>query len=397
MNLIKKICFNTLLCTAVMIGFPELSVGQISTDSLDGRVNVINTAVPFLRIVPDARAGAMGDAGIAVTPDANSIQWNVAKLAFVEKDISLSTTYTPWLRELVNDIYLAYLAGYVRIDENQTFGSSLRYFSLGNIIFTDIVGNETGEFRPHEFTFDLGYARKFAKNLSTGLTMRFIYSNLAAGQDVSGVTIHPGVAVAADIAMYYRNDIEISEKDALFALGVNIANIGSKITYTKSKDKDFIPTNLGLGTALKISFDDYNDMQFAFDINKLLVPTPPDPTDVVAYDEYKSMGVVEGIFTSFGDAPNGFKEEMQELMFSLGIEYWYNNQFAIRTGFFNEHKLKGNRKFFTVGVGLKYNVFGLNFSYLVPTTSQRNPLDNTLRFSLLFDFGAFGADKEEQN
>ena len=373
--------------TVILVGINYAGFGQtLSTDELDGRINVINTAVPFLRIIPDARSGAMGDAGIAITPDANSIQWNIAKTAFAEKELALSVTYTPWLRELVGDIYLAYLAGYVKIDENQAFASSLRYFSLGNIIFTDFTGTETGQFNPREFTYDAGYARKFTENLSTGLSLRFIYSNLAAGQMVSGVEIVPGIAVAADISTYFEKEVEVGSKDGKLGLGATVANIGSKISYTKSADKDFIPTNLGLGSALSIEFNEYNEMQFAIDINKLLVPTPD------SAETYKDKGVVGGMLSSFGDAPGGFSEELNEIMYSFGIEYWYNKQFAARAGYFNEHKLKGNRKYFTVGVGLKYNVFGLNFSYLVPTTSQRNPLDNTLRFSLLFDFEALRAN-----
>lgn len=360
----------------------RLSAQVNSTNQLDGRINVINTAVPFLRIIPDARSGAMGDAGVAIPADANAIQWNLAKAPFADNDMALSVTYTPWLRELVNDIYLAYLAGYVKVDDIQAVGMSLRYFSLGDITFTDVLGNVTGQFKPHEFTVDAGYSRKFSENFGTGLALRFIYSNLAAGQKVSSISIYPGVAVAADVSIFYQKEIEPGDKSGKFALGATLANIGSKISYTKSKDKDFIPTNLGLGSALTIDFNDYNQMTFALDINKLLVPTPD------SAGEYRKKGVVGGMLESFGDAPDGFREELQEFMFSSGIEYWYNNQFAARTGFFYENKYKGNRKYFTVGIGLKYNVFGLNFSYLVPTTAQRNPLDNTLRFSLLFDFEA---------
>ena len=379
--LLSRLKISTVLCGLIII--PQVSMSQINiTSQLDGRINVINTAVPFLRIVPDARSGAMGDVGVAISPDANSIQWNAAKLAFAPTKVAISMTYTPWLRTLVDDIYLAYLAGYVKVDENQAIGSSLRYFSLGNIVFTDIVGNETGQFNPREYTYDFAYARKFTKNFSTGLTLRFIYSNLAAGQVVNNVDITPGVAAAADISVYYQKDVELGTKDGILAFGANISNIGSKITYTKSKEKDFIPTNLGLGSALTIVFNEYNTMMFALDLSKLMVPTP----DTAVGSAYKTKGVVSGIFGSFTDAPDGGKEEFNEIMYAGGIEYWYNNQFAARAGYFNEHKLKGNRKYFTLGVGLRYNVFGLNFSYLVPTTGTRNPLDNTLRFSLLFDF-----------
>jgi hypothetical protein len=372
-------------CAVVLtLGVANTANAQLSTNQLDGRINVINTAVPFLRIDPEARSGAMGDVGIAIAPDANSIQWNMAKVPFATNDMSLSMTYTPWLRELVNDIYLAYLAGYIKLDEAQGVAASLRYFSLGDITFTNVNGEETGQFRPHEFSFDLGYARKFTDDFSTGLTLKFIYSNLAAGQSVNNVDIHPGIAVAADVSMYYEKEIEPGDREGTLAFGANLSNVGSKITYTKSKEKDFIPTNLGIGTALTIVFNDYNKMTYAIDVNKLMVPTP----DTTPGSDFRTMGVVEGMFSSFGDAPGGFQEEMQEFMLSFGTEYWYMDQFAVRAGYFHEHKLKGNRKYFTLGVGLKYNVFGLNFSYLVPTTSQRSPLDNTLRFSLLFDFEA---------
>ncbi len=371
---------------------------QISTDSLDGRINAINTAVPFLRIAPDARAGAMGDAGVAVAPDANTMHWNPSKLAFIPKDFGLSVTYTPWLRSLqIDDIYLAYLSGFKRIDELQTVGMSLRYFSLGNITFTDISGDVIGVFNPNEFAVSGAYARKLSEVFSVGVALKFIYSNLAAGQVVSGVNIRPGITAGGDVSAFYTNPkMKIGNYDATFNAGLNLANIGSKITYTNSIDKDFIPSNMGLGTALTLAFDDYNEITMAFDINKLLVPTP-DSIDLDANGifDYKEKSPVAGMFSSFSDAPGGFSEEMQELMFSLALEYWYDQQFAVRAGYFNEHSRKGNRKFFTVGLGIKYNVFGLNFSYLVPTSNQRNPLDNTLRFTLLFDFDAFKGDGED--
>ena len=370
---------------------------SISTDSIDGRINAINTAVPFLRIAPDARSGAMGDLGIALSPDANTMHWNAAKLAFADKDFGISVTYTPWLRSLqIDDIYLAYLAGFKRIDENQTVGLDLRYFSLGNITFTDIRGENIGEFHPNEFAISGAYARKLSKVFATALTLRFIYSNLAAGQQVSGVDIHPGTAAAADISLYYINDVNLGKKKGELAIGANISNVGSKITYTNSIDKDFIPMNLGIGSALSVDFDDYNEITLALDINKMLVPTPSED-DKNGNDifDYKEKSIVGGMLGSFSDAPDGFSEEINEIMYSVGIEYWYDKQFAVRAGYFNEHSTKGNRKFFTVGLGIRYNVFGLNFSYLVPTGNQRNPLDNTLRFTLMFDFDAFKSSKPD--
>lgn len=362
--------------------------------------NTIVSAVPFLRIVSDARSGAMGDVGIAISPDANSMHFNAAKLVFAEEQLGVSATYTPWLRALgLQDVYLAYLTGYNQIDENQTIGLSLRYFSLGSIAFTDANGEDLGTGRPNEFEVKASYSRRLAEKFSAAIGAKFIYSNLAAGQVVDGVVIEPGLAGAADVSFFYNSPMDFNGGESNLAIGVGFSNIGSKITYTNSTNKDFLPANLGIGAAWEIPFDDYNSLTIAADVNKLLVPTPI-PRDLEGYDDdgdgipdFKEQSPVGAIFSSFGDAPLGFKEEMRELTYSVGLEYWYDKQFAVRTGYYSEHRTKGGRKFFTVGLGLKYNIFGLNFSYLVPTTNQRNPLDNTLRFSLLFDFGAFGADE----
>jgi len=310
----------------------SIAKAQISTQDLDGRIKTISTAVPLMRISPNARSGAMGETGIAVSPDANSIHWN----AFVEENFGFAASYSPWLRELVPDIYLAYITGFKKLDDNQAIGGSLRYFSLGNIQFTDIVGNSTGEGNPNEFAVDLAYARKLSPNFSAALALRFIYSDLASGQFVEGVLIHAGKAIATDISCYYNKDITVSEKDAKMAFGVNISNIGSKISYTSTPEGHFLPMNLGLGSAFTISFDDYNDLTFAMDLNKLLVPTPN--TDSTGVDR-KTYSVPKAIFSSFADAP--FKEEIQEWMYSFGIEYWYDQQFAVRVGHFNEHRFKG--------------------------------------------------------
>ena len=367
---------------------------QITTGDLTGETNTITSAVPFLTIAPDSRSGAMGDAGVAISPDANSMHWNPAKYAFVEKDMGFAVSYTPWLRELIPDINLAYLSGYKRLDQDQVIGFSLLYFSLGNITFTDVVGNTSGQFNPNEFAIDAAYARSFSDRLSGSLAFRYIYSNLTGGQFVGGMESHPGQTYAADVSLYYQNDDLIAGNyDATFAWGLNISNMGAKISYQKDSDKDFIPTNLRLGAAYTVDFDDYNSMTMTADINKLLVPTPPiyyaDSVDingdpVIQAGEDPNVSVPVGIFRSFYDAPTGFGEEFNELTFSVGVEYWYAKQFAIRGGYFNEHSTKGNRKYFTLGIGLRLNVFGLDFAYLVPLY-QNNPLANTLRFSLLFD------------
>ncbi len=401
-SMMKKLRRELLFTLLALMGYGINLQAQCTFDqsgrlvNLDGTpcTNTIVTAVPFLRIVSDARAGAMGDAGIATSADPNAMHFNASKLAFAETDMSVATTYTPWLRALgLNDVYLAYLTGYNKLDEFQTIGYGLRYFSLGSIQFTDVNGEPLREGRPNEFEIALAYSRKLADNFSASVTGKFIYSNLAAGQNLpGGETIEVGIAGAADIAFTYKTPIELSNSTSNLTVGLAMTNIGSKITYTRSTVKDFLPTNLGLGFAWDLDPNPYNRLTFAVDINKLMVPTPCQggdcDTDGDGVPDYKNYSPIQGIFKSFGDAPEGFSEELRELYYSIGMEYWYDKQFAIRAGYFHEHLQKGNRKFFTVGMGLKYNVFGLNFSYLIPTTNQRNPLDNTLRFTLLFDFGA---------
>ena len=372
---------------------------SISRDSLLGQINTITTAVPFLLIAPDARSGAMGDAGVATSPDANSIHWNPAKLAFVEKNIGFSLSYTPWLRALVPDIYLGYLAGYKKLKNDQTLGFSLLYFSLGDITFTDNAGNVTGQFNPKELSVDVAYARKLGDDFSGGLALRYINSNLTGGAFLpSGSYSHAGNSVAADISVFYHKEVDINSKKSIFTSGVNFSNIGAKISYTESGNKDFIPTNFRFGAGLKMDLDDYNSLAFTADINKLLVPTPPvymkdvsgkdsvsDGNKIVLYGKDPNVSVAGAIFSSWGDAPGGFAEELKEFTYSLGLEYWYDKQFAIRAGYFHEAATKGNRQFFTVGAGVKYNVFGIDFAYLIPT-QQKHPLENTLRFTLLIDF-----------
>lgn len=368
------------------------------------QINTITTAVPFLMISPDARAGGMGDEGVASSPDANSIHWNPAKLAFIDKKIGFAVSYTPWLKALVNDIYLAYLAGYTKSkDGNQAIGGSLRYFSLGNITFTDINGNTIKDFNPNEFALDVAYSRKLSEYFSGGLAIRYVHSNLTGGQEVQGTESKAGNTGAADVSVYYQKDIKLGDKDAVFSSGLNISNIGAKISYTQSGVKNFIPTNLRLGPGLKIHLNEYNDIAFNLDVNKLLVPTPQYYTvnPSTGKDEVlggnqdpNDMSVAEGIFKSFSDAPGGGKEELQEIILAGGMEYWYDKQFAFRAGYFNEHKFKGNRKYFTLGAGLRYNVFGIDLAYLIPT-EQRNPLENTLHFTLTFDFDAFKDQNKE--
>jgi len=363
--------------------------GITSTSQLTGAdtINTITTAVPFLRIQPDARSGAMGDVGLAISPDANSMYFNPAKLVYCQNNIGVSVNYTPWLRQLVKDIYLLDASVFYKVAENQAIGLQLRYFSLGNITFTDINGGYQGQAKPNEFAVNIAYSRSLGNNFSTGLGLKFVRSDLASGQVVNSGTIKAGVAAAADISVYYRKPIEIGNNDAVLAIGSAITNIGSKISYTDNNDtRDFIPTNFGVGSAFSLMPGDHHKMTVAIDINKLLVPTPTTDADGNGVIDSREKPAVSGILGSFGDAPGGGKEELRELMYSLGAEYWYDNQFAVRAGYYTEHITKGNRKFFTIGLGVKYNIFNLNFSYLIPTNGQNSPLENTMRFSLLFNF-----------
>ncbi len=351
------------------------------------KINVVTTAVPFLRISPDARAGGMGDLSIATSPDAASSYFNLGKVPFNELNAGINVTYTPWLKKVVNDVYLASVAGFVKIDELQAVSASLRYFSLGDIQFTDQNGTLQGSGQPREVGLQAGYSRRLSDKLGIGVGLKYINSNLASGAVSGGSTYKAGTAVAADVGVYYAN---LSEEGAGWAFGAALSNMGSKIGYTNNADqKDFIPANLGLGTTYTKVIDETNKVSFGIDINKLLVPTPPNQNTATPadFDAYRKKSVVSSWLSSFGDAPDGFSEELKEFQISTGAEYTYNNQFSLRAGYFYENVNKGNRRFFTAGAGLKYNVFGLNFSYLIPTGSgvNQNPLSNTLRFSIVFD------------
>lgn len=381
---------RTLKLTALLLLFAGVQTLK-AQDPQTEPINVVTTAVPFLRISPDARAGGMGDVGVATTPDANSPFWNLAKTSFARSPFSAGLTYTPWLKDLgLNDVYLLALAGYYKLDEEQALAASVRYFSLGDISFTDNNGNSWGDGRPREFSVDVGYTRKLSDRIGLGIALRYINSNLSAGAPSAGNAYKPGNAVAGDISFFYTG---ANEEGQGWNFGATLTNLGSKIGYTNdATQKDYIPANLSLGAAYTKVFDENNKIQFGLDIHKLLVPTPPAFTKDPAIDsaltvQYRSKSVVSSWFSSFSDAPGGFSEELKEFSFSIGAEYSYNDQFFARAGYFFEDKTKGNRKYFTVGLGLKYNVFGLNFSYLVPSGSgvTRNPLSNTLRFGLIFD------------
>jgi hypothetical protein len=383
---------KTIAAVTLLLGIIPSLKAQNDVDD----INVVTSAVPFLRISPDARAGGMGDLSIATSPDAASPYFNLGKVPFNALNAGVNVTYTPWLKKVVNDVYLASASAFYKFDEMQAISGSLRYFSLGDITFTDENGQLTGTGKPREVGVQIGYSRKLSDQLGIGIGLKYINSSLARGAVSGGNTYKAGSAVAADLGLYYTGQ---SEEGQGWAFGVALSNLGSKIGYTNNAEqKDFIPANLGLGTTYTKVIDESNKVSFGLDINKLLVPTPPGKdADPAEYQEYRRKSVVSSWMSSFGDAPGGMSEELKEFNFSLGAEYWYNDQFALRTGFFYEDKTKGNRKYFTAGAGLKYNVFGLNFSYLVPTGSgvNQNPLSNTLRFSIVFDLTGEGSETSE--
>ena len=372
--------------------FAQLDNDNLEIDQLSGKVTdgarIISTGVPLLIIAPDARSGAMGDVGAASTPDANSVHWNAAKLAFMENNAGVSFTYSPWLRELVSDIELLYLGGYYKLNERSTLGASLTYFSLGAIDFFDQEGMATGTYKPNEFAMDLAYTMKLNENFAISLTGRYIRSDLTQGQNVGTTSTHAANAGAADLGLYYQKAIK-AEKPSEYALGLQISNLGSKISYSDNMDSEFLPANLRLGGRYTTQLDQFNEISIMMDFNKLLVPTPPvydDETGQIFAGMDPNVGVFQGAIQSFYDAPNGFKEEIQEISLSVGAEYWYNKVLALRAGYFYEAKNKGARQYLTLGAGIKYNVMGLDISYLIATGQlNNNPLKNTLRVGLNFD------------
>lgn len=390
----KNRLIGVILLTIALSG----NINVFSQDN-DGELNAIQTVVPFLTIAPDSRAGAMGDAGVATSPDVYSMHWNPAKLAFIDGNGGVGISYSPWLRNLVPDINIAYLSGFYRIDTKQVISGSLLYSSLGDVDFTDIYGNLERTFTPNEWSFDLAYSRLFTDNLSGGIAFRMIYSNLTGGSYSGGVATKPGLSVAADISLYHHSDLTLFTKDSELAFGLNFSNIGAKMSYSDAQTSDFIPMNMKLGTALTINLDLYNKITFTADVNKLLVPTPPyyaigTPDSIIAGRD-PNVSVPVAIFQSFYDAPDGFKEEIREFTISAGTEYWYNDQFALRAGYFHEHETKGNRKYFTAGAGFRLSGFTVDFSYLMPTV-QNHPLARTLRFSLAFDISSLRKSSSSQ-
>ncbi len=413
----KKIKFFTFM---ILVLFASTNIkaqdDNIHIDAIYGQdldYNVISTAVPFMMIAPDARSSAMGDVGVSTSPDVYSMHWNPAKYAFIEDDFSIGLAYSPWLRKLVPDMNIAYLGVSKRVSPKSTVAATMRYFSLGDITFTDENTYDLGTYSPNEWAIDVAYSRKLGKYISGAVAGRFIYSNLTQGvKDYSKAAI----SVVADVAVYYTRDVYwFNTVDANIAWGVSINNIGSKMNYNEANmEKDFIPTNLRLGPTLKLDIDEYNSLAFSVDLNKLLVPTPPvyqrdskgaivfeNGEPVIAAGKDNNVGPVQGIIQSFFDAPGGFKEELKEFTIGAGAEYWYNNTFTVRTGFFHEAQMKGNRRYLTFGAGLRYNVFNIDVSYLVPVNntanSGTNPLESTLRLSLTFNLDKWGNNTKLEN
>lgn len=354
-------------------------------------ITTIRTAVPFLSIAPDARGAALGDAGVSLSPTPASADWNPSALAFSYEQFEVQATYTPWLAALnLDDVYLANLQAYGKISDTESIYGSLRYFSLGTIPFTDEAGNSISEGRPYEMAAHIGYVRQLSDKWSGSIGGELIVSSLARGIQIptTGEQARNGVAGAATLGATYKDELAIAS-GADLTVGMAIRHLGSKISYSTSGSRDFIPTTLGLGASLKTYFDDYNSLTFVLEGNKLLVPSfQIDTTDADGNNrpDWTDQNPVEALFNSFGDADGGFGEEMREINLSTGIEYWYAEQFAARVGYFHEPTTKGGRQYMTLGVGLRYNVLGLDFSYLIPTTAVRSPLDNTLRFSLTYSF-----------
>ena len=372
--------------------FSQAIIGNNGTTTNTNGTNssAIPTAVPFLLISPDSRSGAMGEAGVAISPDVNANYWNPSKLAFIEGTDDVSASYSPWLRSLVPDVSLSYLAYAHKLDDRNTIGASIRYFNLGTINLTDNSQNNQGTYTPNEYSIDGSFARKFGEDFSLGLTLRYIHSNLYTGfASSSSQQTKPGNAVAADISFYYKTAVQQFGNDGVFSLGTNISNIGSKISYADNGTKYFLPTNWKLGVADMINLDETNQLTFTLDLNKLLVPTPPirDLDGNIIKGKNDDVSVPAGIFGSFTDAPGGFSEEMQEINISPGVEYWYNKMFALRAGYYYQNPNKGGLRYFTLGTGFKYDIFAFDFSYIA-ASQQSSPLANTLRFTLTANFGS---------
>ncbi len=367
--------------------------GIVTGQDTDRRV--ITTAVPFMLISPDARGSAMGDVGAATSADAFSSHWNPAKLSFINSEMGFSLSYTPWLSKIVNDMSISYLTGYKRLSKTQVVGIAIKYFDLGDIQFRDEFGAETDQFNPREFELGGTYSQVLSENLSFGANVKYVHSNIAGNIATKVANTKPANALAIDLGIYYIKDITIGGNPSKLGLATVISNIGNKVTYNSSDNKDFLPANLRLGTSLTTSLDPYNTITLAVDVNKLMVPTPPiyvnGNSGPIAKGKDPKRPYLGAIFGSFADAPDGFSEELKEFTLNIGLEYWYNKIFAVRAGYFLENADKGDRKYISMGAGFKYQRFGIDVAYLIPQT-RNHPLAETLRFSLLFNMGESGED-----
>lgn len=392
MTMIKHLCkYLTILGLALLSGVPAASAQD------KNEFNPIQTGVTSLSIAPDARGASMGDLGAATDPDCNSQFWNPSKYAFAYSRGGFSLSYTPWLRKLVNDIFLANLSGYWKIgsNDNQALSASLRYFSLGEVTTSEVSGQAAQSLNPYEMSFDIGYSRKLSEKFSMGVVFRYIYSDLGFSDSYAGDNTTGASAFSADIAGYFTTYPIIGRNECQWSWGWNISNIGTKVSYNNGENPAFLPTNLRIGTTFMFPLADYHTLALSLDANKLLVPAKPRESDYAddtegqqayldALEDWENMSPITGIFKSFSDAPGGFKEELREINLSFGAEYAYNNQFFVRAGYFYENEFKGNRKYFSLGAGFSLNVVRLDASYML-ATAQTSPLDQTLRFTLTFD------------
>ncbi len=350
----------------------------------------VYSTIPYLTITPDSRGSALGDIGTATSPDVNSQNWNAAKYAMIKEKYGITTSFTPWMRSLVNDINLAYLAGFYRFDDKQTMSASLKYFSMGEIVSVGQTPSENlGSIYPNEFSIDVGYSRLLSEYFAGALVLKFIRSDISGGRSIPGQDYNPGYSYGADIGFYYQHPLSLKNLDGEIAWGISLQNLGSKISYTDGAEKEFIPATIRLGLRYTLNVDEYNSISAAAEVSKLMVPTPPivseEDSSIISGKKIPTS-LPQSWIQSFYDAPGGFNEEMKEVMYSVGLEYWYREQFAIRGGYFHESEMKGNRKFLAVGIGLKLNVFFFDYSYLISTSGRSNPLANTMRFSIGFLF-----------
>jgi len=421
----RNLLFLIAILTLCKTGLAQPTGGSGASDN-DLQLNTITTALPFMAITPDSRAGGMGDAGTALSPTSTSVYWNTSMISFAKEKSELSLSYTPWLRQLTNDIHLSYLSFYYKVNRLHSIGGALRYFSLGEITFTDASGNVIRDDKPSEFEITGAYAFRLSDKFSIGLNGKFAYSNLTGGLTVGGVNTKAGIVGGTDLSFtYYNEDANIGKTKGSYTFATTINNIGNKVAYSELSKRDFIPMNLKIGNAYKADFDKYNSVTFALDLQKLLVPTPAyydviDGTYTMISGKSNDVGVISGMIQSFYDAPGapltdadgkyiqnsdgsyqvkkGSKliEELTEINIAGGLEWWYNNVLAVRGGVFYENKNKGNRQYINLGASFKYNMFGIDFSYLASISGRQSPLANTLRFTLRLNLDGSGASTTKE-